>query len=568
MARRGRRRSELRAAEAGGLLAYSYRQDQLEDALRTGRDAKRLELYFGEARYRELRALAQEAPARAVRGAPRVLVLPGIMGSTLRRRRVVLDDVLWFDPLDIAAGQLVKLALGDGPARFAALGLIPLAYVALTLRLKIAGFDVGSHAYDWRQSLDTLGRELAGRLRRERAAEVHLVAHSMGGLVARAAIAEGAPKLARLVMLGTPNHGSFAPVQALRAVHPVVRQVALLDAVHSAEALVSTTFSTFPGLYQLLPAPAKWSDIDLFDGAAWPTRGPRPRQDLLDGVRRVQSMLAPADERFFLIAGMNQETVTDLRLAGGEFVYDHSIEGDGTVPLAFAELAGARTWYVEEAHGSLPVSPVVARAVIDLIESGKTGVLPDRWAPLRRAPTRSLRDGELRVDPFGGRRAGELTPGEIRRMLEPLLSADARDAGPGAPVAAAVTMPGDLEALQQVVVGRRRQHRIDVRLALGSITEIDARASVLGLFRNVAPSGAALALDARLGGAISEFSARRMFSGNAGEVFVLPTGRHPLRADFIIFAGLGHFDRFTPETCRGPRRRAGGSATSSVRIPA
>jgi len=92
---------------------------------------------------------------------------------------------------------------------------------------------------------------------------------------------------------------------------------------------------------------------------------------------------------------------------------------------------------------------------------------------------------------------------------------------------------------------RKKQHTFDIRLALGSITELDSRAYVLGIYHNVAPSGPANAIDERMGGAINTFTTRRMFSGNAGEVFVMPTGRHPLQADFIIFVGLGDFDQFS-----------------------
>src|SRR5206468_3581431 len=81
--------------------------------------------------------------------------------------------------------------------------------------------------------------------------------------------------------------------------------------------------------------------------------------------------------------------------------------------------------------------------------------------------------------------------------------------------------------------------RLDIRLALGSITEADAQAYVLGMFPNVVPSGPARAIDARLGGVIAEFTARRMFAANAGELFVLPTGRQPIRADMVVFVGLG-----------------------------
>lgn len=101
--------------------------------------------------------------------------------------------------------------------------------------------------------------------------------------------------------------------------------------------------------------------------------------------------------------------------------------------------------------------------------------------------------------------------------------------------------------LHQVIVGRRRQKRIEICIAEGDVTEVNSRAIVLGLFREVAPAGAALALDQRLGGAIAEFVNRRMFSGNVGELFILPTGRHPIQTDLVLFAGLGSFDHFNFE---------------------
>ena len=78
----------------------------------------------------------------------------------------------------------------------------------------------------------------------------------------------------------------------------------------------------------------------------------------------------------------------------------------------------------------------------------------------------------------------------------------------------------------------------------GSIVDANARAIVLGLFRNVDPTGPAAALDARLGGAIRELALRRMFDGSLGQVYVLPTPRTALLAEFAVFAGLGDFDEF------------------------
>jgi len=92
-----------------------------------------------------------------------------------------------------------------------------------------------------------------------------------------------------------------------------------------------------------------------------------------------------------------------------------------------------------------------------------------------------------------------------------------------------------------------RRRSLELRLVRGSIVSADARALVLGVFSNVDPSGAAGAVDAALGGAIREFTLRRMFSGQLGQVFVLPCARSGLHAEFVLFAGLGDFDAFSAE---------------------
>ena len=85
---------------------------------------------------------------------------------------------------------------------------------------------------------------------------------------------------------------------------------------------------------------------------------------------------------------------------------------------------------------------------------------------------------------------------------------------------------------------------IELRLSHGSIAEANARALVLGVFRHIEPTGAAAAVDQALGGAIREFSLRRMFSAQLGQVFVMPAARSALLAELVLFAGLGDFDDF------------------------
>src|SRR6185295_3716346 len=168
-----------------------------------------------------------------------------------------------------------------GPTRHQALGVILYSYLRIKLALKLAGYDADFHPFDWRQSIDSLGQELAKRIANEPAGEVLLVAHSMGGLVSRAAMKAGGQKVKRLIMLGTPNYGSFVPIQALRAIYPIIRKIALLDLGHKPEELAQKVFSTFPGLYQMLPAPEKFSAFDVFNLESWPKAGPTPRQPLL-----------------------------------------------------------------------------------------------------------------------------------------------------------------------------------------------------------------------------------------------------------------------------------------------
>src|SRR5436309_11736539 len=338
--------------------AFGQPSNVLEHALLTGESRGLLEDYFGAENYDQLRDLARDASTRPVRGGPRVLILPGIMGSTLAKKGLLgIEDILWINPVEIALGKLTSLKLNGAASPYHAAGALLLAYLKLKLRLRINGFDADFFPYDWRRSLEDLGTDLANKIRQEPASQVSLVAHSMGGLVARMALPEAGETVTRLIMLGTPNYGSFAPVQVIRATYDVVQKIAKLDLRHSAEELSGEVFNTFPGLYQMLPSADTLSAIDLYKADAWPAEGPQPRADLLGKVKAVVGRLAPADSRFFLIAGINRDTVVGVRMNAGEFAYDVSPDGDGTVPLAFAQLINIppqHIYYVEEGHGNLP----------------------------------------------------------------------------------------------------------------------------------------------------------------------------------------------------------------------
>ncbi len=539
-----------RAADAHG--AFRMTPEEVERALLTGASSGALQDYFGPESYGQLRELARDASTRTVRGGPRVLILPGIMGSTLGKPGLL--NLLWINPLAIALGRLTELALNGRSAAVSVKGVVLLAYLKLKLRLKIAGFDADFFPYDWRGSLEDAGKALADAIGNDPAAEVRLVAHSMGGLVARAALAAAGKKVSQLVMLGTPNYGSFAPAQVIRGTYDVVQKVALVDQAHDAAELCERVFNTFPGIYEMLPAPEKFSGVDLYDASAWPRSGPAPRANLLAGVKKVVDALAPADPRFFLIAGVNQETVVGLHLDGGEFSYDVSPDGDGTVPLAFARLAGipeAQTYYVEEGHGSLPNNGRVESATIDLLVSGRTVALPTVRPPSQRA-ARTVSESELRQMARRAPGVGQLGSSDYRHLLDAVAAPPKPETGTTSPLPSSAQPggapgPGGDGKFENLTISRSRQRRLELTLAHGSIADVDSPAYVVGVFRNVAPSGAAAAIDQRLNGVIAEFTARRMFGGEVGTVFMLPVGRSPLAADLVLFAGMGAFDRFNAD---------------------
>jgi pimeloyl-ACP methyl ester carboxylesterase len=358
--------------------------DELESWLASGAHHRELAAQLGEAEYQLLAPLARAAASTRVSNDLQIFILPGIMGSQLGRVRTAPwpPNLLWVDPSDIIAGRLAELQL-PGKGTFITMGAISFTYFALRLRLKAAGFAVRVFDYDWRLSLVQQGANLVQLLREAAPASVTgpqvgaatkgiaLIAHSMGGLLARVALKHnGLEHVKRVITLGTPHNGTFAPVQALRGTYPSVQRLAALDQLHTAEQLAAEVFSTFISLYEMLPGAGTLSDLDLHSPRSWPTTGPQPRSELLRTASAFIAQLAPGDARFTSIVGTGIRTVTGLARRGDDFDYRITSLGDGTVPMASATLAGADNRYVHSEHSALPRSAPVAEAIIALLNGG------------------------------------------------------------------------------------------------------------------------------------------------------------------------------------------------------
>jgi hypothetical protein len=380
-------------------LAWS--DEQIEALLASGERRRELIAAFGSELYLELIVLAQTAQRIDAKAGPRVWLLPGIMGSRLGRLRRDGEpaDTLWLDPIDIIAGRLSELRLdlaGADPQPVRSLGILHFSYLKLKLQLAAAGYAVRSFDYDWRRGVVSLGQNFASALR-EDARDCMIVAHSMGGLVARAALtAFGLPACQRLLLLGTPNGGSWAAAQALRGSYSVVRRLAQLDRVNSTAALARDSFASFQSLYDLLP---------------------QPRAASLALAADVAAQLLPGDGRCICIAGIGEATALSAK-ATDQFTYAVSTDGDGTVSAPAAILRGARCYFARSSHSMLTRDDAVAAALIELLRTGSTALLPDRRP--EASATWQVSDAQLLAEPLPPLDWGVMSADERRIFLDSL----------------------------------------------------------------------------------------------------------------------------------------------------
>jgi pimeloyl-ACP methyl ester carboxylesterase len=524
-----------------------------QDSTQDPTQEQRVKEYLGDANFQQLTE-AFKGPSRGLaRGSKgTVILLHGIMGSQIGKSRRRDWDIIWLNPLAIRDGSMSRLKIGPGSGGYGARGLIPMFYSVLWARLKFwYGYDVREYAYDWRVSVRQSADDFVQFFKDEElSGPVSLLAHSMGGLVARAALPKFGDRVQRVIQLATPNYGSFSPVLTLCGQNEFVNKILALDITSTPAKLLSGTVSSFQGLCELMPAPSRFSTVNLFDAKNWPDPGSLDFTTLSaagNGIADLEK-LYPPDQRFVLIAGQNQDTITDMtrNATTGEFQFLTTKSGDGTVPLNFARFdSNARipTYLADVTHNGILFDTDVAAAVDDILQKGKTDKLTtDTGSGSRRGEKASRLDTANSQNPFGGRRGDSISRKEIieaqREVLGPVETGGGR-IPPGLDTCDRMRQDG----FNNVVVSRRRR-RLRFALAFGDATQVPAHAHMLGVFEGVTPTGAAVAYDRVLGGALSDLFARRMFAGARGTVYLVPTYKTQLPGELLVLAGLGAFRDF------------------------
>ena len=241
----------------------------------------------------------------------RVIVLPGLMGTQLDSVDAGGEsDRVWVNLFRILTGRLDELRLSlDGaplpPPHTVRTASIWPVYAHLLLELQTR-WQTRPFPFDWRLDVDQSASALADLVRSWAGGEpVHLLAHSMGGLVARRFIQlhpdvwrsmqdpAGQGRGGRLVMLGTPNRGSFAIVLALSGEEKIVKTLGKISLFHKGVGLLRT-LDSFHASYQHLPSPRVDLGDDhvrLFEAASWGTLPVTP--ELIARGRAFQEAIYP-----------------------------------------------------------------------------------------------------------------------------------------------------------------------------------------------------------------------------------------------------------------------------------
>ncbi|MET0514493.1 MAG: M17 family peptidase N-terminal domain-containing protein, partial [Nitrospiraceae bacterium] len=538
-------------------------------------DTEALREYFGDEEFTYLQHLAEHAQQVRSR-APilgNVVFLHGIMGSDLTVDDDGDADVVWLNLFRLARGRFEQLRLsadGSGQAH-RDLKVFPSeidkrTYSRILLWLR-ARWNVEPFAYDWRQDIDAASNDLAGFIRNKFPSQpVHLVTHSMGGLVSRNfirlhsdlwhAMADAdARRGGQLIMLGTPNYGSFDIPKALTGTDKLVRWLAALDLSHNLDEVIGV-LNTFVGSYQMLPAPGKVpaATQTLYRRESW---GAFPVSDrhlkrALEFHYALESGTAVDPSRMVYIAGCNQETLSGIRLVSpGEFDYDVTYDGDGRVTHELGLLKDVPTFYVDEVHGDLPKHEDVMKAVDELLERGTTSALPthpmaDRSLraterPMQRGIEERAISSKLRAIAERAQRE-EATPEEVRDAEETIL----RAALTQEPWKRRSLVPTESPPEDQP---QERVH-ITIEVVLGDVTQIKAPLVVVGHYKGIAPVRAEGAIDAKLDHWITKAAAPGMIGAELGQLFFVPVVGNKIGAGGVVLAGMGEAGRFSREDLR------------------
>ncbi len=337
-----------------------------------------------------------------------LLVLPGIMGSTLASN----GKDQWIQMRELNDGAIVNQLSISNPSVEAS-GVVEKFYGKMG-RYFSERFDVITLAFDWRKTLADAATALQQKLDELLALQnikIHIVAHSMGGLVARQCMIDHSKTWSqfssndknKLILLGTPWLGSYLVMEVLTGHSRRVKQLAMLDFDHDRKDLLKV-FWNYPGVFELLPLEQNTSR-DFWDPNFWKAISdrtnsrhmPNPklhgkslstfgkyRTSILQQISKMDNS-AGFFKNVYYICGKANETVFDYTFKNKflskhqKLVYKATSEGDGSVTWKSGIPQPLRNstnlYYTTTGHGDLANEEYIFEGISDILDKGNTSKL-------------------------------------------------------------------------------------------------------------------------------------------------------------------------------------------------
>lgn len=590
-------------------------------------EEKALRAHLGDERYQRMHSMALKRKVTRGTTAARkgnVVVIHGIMGAELSVSSGGPGDLTWVNAFRILRGWLDRLRLSDdgrseANSKFTvtASGIMKRYYGEMLLALA-QNWNVKDFYFDWRKDLDLAADSLNAALGSsfDDKAPVHIIAHSMGGLVARTFIKKypdrwrtmsdqkGNGKAGgRLIMLGTPNQGSFSIPQVITGLEGLVRKLATVDIRHDRQELLET-FNSFVGSYQMLPSPEEMSNIaPLYDSGTYSKFNVNvPQQHLTRALAHHQWLKDTIDfDRMIYVAGYDQPTYSDIsdwNKLDSTKGYQMTLDGDGRVThrLGFLKSADGKkqvkTYFIREDHGSLSTNTTILTALDSLLETGQTRDLSPEL-PARRAtkPSQDQLRAQYEAELTAEEAALAMSLGRMNARSISFGGADGADQRGIDAQAPTVVSPEERkveEAITRGFLAYRGDGRtvdtamevdtssefakIEIGLVYGGIEGIaydnvlsDEKSPVdslaVGHYIGVQPQRAELALDKALSAALlpkgaqvtkadlilTQYTERGIIYGQLGQPFLMPDPRNDRKSKnerLIAIAGMNEPGRF------------------------
>ena len=340
-----------------------------------------------------------------------VIIVPGIMGSTIASN----NEEQWVDMPEINRGAIVE-KLSINAKKVAASGIIKKYYYKLAEHLS-EKYDVVTLQFDWRKSVQVAAEDLKNQLEdylQTNSGKIHIVAHSMGGLVVRQCMMDYQDTWSkfkknvqnRFIMLGTPWLGSYLIMEVLTGHSKRVKQLAFIDFKYNRKELLEV-FWKYPGVFELLPIEDDDANRPFWHQTFWKTLDaktnlkhmPDPKDNAQalkdfktyrDSIRTFLNNELDNDDfrNIYYICGRSDQTVFDYEFKdrwlskNDKLVYKATSHGDGSVTwktgIPKQLLNTPNLYYTHTSHGDLANETYIFHGISDILETGVTNRLSNQ----------------------------------------------------------------------------------------------------------------------------------------------------------------------------------------------